>query len=173
MKKSIFSKVFVIISLFLLSPGFSRAELKIGDPAPDFKLKELSGKEHRLADYRGRKIVFLNFFATWCPYCKEEMPDLKKIYEQYGNSGLQLLSVSVREKDSKVSKFVSKNNICHTVLLDTSAETAKKYFLKGFPTNLILDGNGIILYIGSIPPKNFDKIFNDARPSIRSKGAGK
>lgn len=163
-KKFIFTGV--LLGLFTGLAGAE--ELEIGDMAPKFSLKEVSGKETVTLDqYLGKKIVYLDFYATWCPTCREEMGWLKEIHSTYKKEGLEVIAIDVQESADKVNKFIAKYELPFTVLLDEKAEVAKKYNLVGFPYNLMIDGNGKIRYMGSEPPKNFEKLFSELKDTIK------
>lgn len=112
--------------------------------APDFKLKDLDGKEISLSDLKGKK-VYINFFATWCPPCKEEMPDLEKLYQETKNSDLIILAISGGEDKSTVENFVKENNYNFEVLLDPDGVANMSYNISSIPTSYFIDENGNIV----------------------------
>lgn len=147
----------------------TKYELKVGSLAPDFVLKDSAGQEHNLKGYLDKKIVYLVFFTTWCGVCKKEMPELNKIYQEYKKQGLEMLGINVMEESERVAKFIKDQKIEYTVLLDTKAVISKAYQLKRFPLNIIIDDKGIIRFIGSTPPKDFDRLFKEIKPVIKEK----
>lgn len=116
---------------------------EVGERAPDFTLKNLDGEKVSLSDYKG-KIVFLNFWATWCPYCVKEMPDLDRIYRENEDNDFVVLAVSVGEPKSDVSDFIKDKEYSFPILLDTKGEIAIKYFVRGIPTTYVIDKDGNI-----------------------------
>ncbi|MGM0445352.1 MAG: TlpA family protein disulfide reductase [Bacillota bacterium] len=110
--------------------------------APDFTLENLSGKEISLSDFRGQK-VFLNFWASWCPPCKEEMPDIQKLYKE--NDDIKVLTVNVQESKDTAFDYMITNNYSFTTLLDTDGSIGSRYLVRGIPTTVIIDEDGIIL----------------------------
>ena len=90
--------------------------------AKDFKLKDLNGNEISLSQFKGKK-VFLNFWATWCPPCKAEMPDIEKVYNETKDSDLVILAVNINEKKDTVKSFIEKSKYHFTVLLDSTQVT--------------------------------------------------
>lgn len=113
-------------------------------PALDFKLKDLNGKEVSLSDYKGKK-VFLNFWASWCPPCKAEMPDIEKLYMETKDSDLVILAVNVGEVKSKVSSFLNDNKYSFPVLLDSDQKITNQYNISGIPTSFFIDEEGNIV----------------------------
>jgi peroxiredoxin len=116
---------------------------QIGNLAIDFQLKNLEGKTVSLSGLRG-KPVLLNFWATWCPPCRSEMPYLQQIYNSYSAQGLELLEIDVGESASPVKQFLASNNLTLPVLLDTDKKVALAYGTAAIPTSLLIDKNGII-----------------------------
>jgi peroxiredoxin len=112
--------------------------------APDFTLKDLDGQNVNLSDYRG-KIVILNFWAVWCKYCKEEMPDLNELNKilQKENDAV-ILAVDSEEKPEVVKKYLSDNKINLHVLLDQSGAVTRTYGIEGFPTTFIINRDGSV-----------------------------
>lgn len=112
--------------------------------APDFKLKDLSGKELSLSDLKGKK-VFLNFWATWCPPCKQEMPEIQKLYEETKDSDLVIITVDIGEPLGEVKSFIDKNKYSFKVLLDSNQSVATKYNITAIPTSYFIDEEGNII----------------------------
>lgn len=119
-------------------------------PAIDFELKDQYGKTHKLSDYKG-KVVFLNFWATWCPPCKMEMPDIQKIYEKYEKQGekseVVVLSVAAPntqdEKDiDGIKAFLEENVYTYPVLMDDGGYTFGAYRISSLPTTFMIDKEG-------------------------------
>lgn len=114
-------------------------------PALNFKLKDLNGKEVSLSDFKGKK-VFLNFWASWCPPCKAEMPDIEKLYEETKDTDLVILAVNIGEDNSSAKSFMEKNKYNFTILLDSDQIIAAKYNISGIPTSFFIDKEGNIIY---------------------------
>lgn len=115
--------------------------LRVGEPAPDFELKTLEGKKVKLSDYRGKKVI-VNFWATWCPPCKAEMPDIQKYYNE-GNDNVEILAVNI-DPQYDVQKFVREANVTFPVLLDSKDEVNTLYRILTIPTTYFIDQDGII-----------------------------
>lgn len=125
-------------------------DLKIGidagNLAPDFELTTLEGKKLKLSDYKGKKVI-LNFWATWCPPCKAEVPDMVKFYSSYKDKDIVILGVNLTqsEKDQRsVRDFVNSYGITYPVPLDMESTVAEVYRVTAIPTSYIIDTNGII-----------------------------
>jgi peroxiredoxin len=113
--------------------------------APDFTLSTLEGKEAALSDYDG-DIIFLNFWATWCPPCRQEMPSMQTLYEQMGGRPFTMLAVNLQEEKETVEQFITENGYTFPVLLDTSAQVGgAMYGVQSIPTTYIISKEGEIL----------------------------
>ena len=120
-------------------------------PAPDFELSDQYGQTRRLSDYRG-KVVFLNFWATWCPPCRAEMPDIQKLYEKYGppeEAEVVILAVASPghsgETDAAgVAAFLEENGYTYPVVMDESGDLLLEYYITAFPTTFMIDPAGNI-----------------------------
>lgn len=119
--------------------------LTVGKEAPNFSLPDLSDKSVQLTDYRG-KVVFLNFWATWCKPCQEEMPSMEQLYKNYQKDGLVILAVSIDRVTTKkdIPPFVKNMNLTFPVLVDSWGQTDKRYKLMGVPETYIIDQGGIL-----------------------------
>lgn len=124
------------------SVGINQNSVKL--KAKDFKLKDLSGKELSLSDLRGKK-VFLNFWATWCPPCKAEMPEIEKLYQETKNSDLVIVAVEIGEPLSTVKPFIDQNKYNFKVLLDSDQSVAAQYGISAIPTSFFIDKEGNIV----------------------------
>ncbi|MDM5212784.1 TlpA disulfide reductase family protein [Peribacillus sp. NJ4] len=118
--------------------------LKIGAKAPNFSLKTLDGKQVELSDYKGKKVM-LNFWATWCPPCKKEMPDMEK-YSQQAGDDVVVLAVNI-DPENDVQSFVDNNGITFTIPLDSQSAknpVNERYKILSIPTTYFIDKKGII-----------------------------
>lgn len=112
---------------------------EVGRTLPDFTLKNLDGKDVTLSDLEG-KITLINFWATWCKYCDEEMPDLQKLREE--NDDILVLAVNVNEPKSKAEEYVRKGGYDFEVLLDEGGKIAANYLVTGMPASYFMDEDG-------------------------------
>lgn len=121
----------------------------IGHRAPDFTLPDPQGRSVRLSHVLGEKAVLLNFWATWCPPCREEMPTMEEAYRIYRTKGLEVLAVSIdgggeQAVAPKVKAFMAELGLSFPALLDLEHEVARAYRLRGLPTTLLIDRQGIV-----------------------------
>ncbi len=117
--------------------------LSHGDVPPGFELAASDGTLHRLDEaVPGRKVVIINFWATWCPPCRLEMPQLQTLYERYQDQGLQILAINVGEDEKTVRDFLSQRTLSFPVLLDREGLVAAQYRVEAFPTTVLLDAEG-------------------------------
>ena len=142
-------------------------------PAPDFTLTDQYGNEHSLSDYRG-KTVFLNFWATWCPPCKAEMPYIQELYEEYSqmdDSDVVILAVAFpgygRETDIEgVKSFLEENGYTYPVLMDEGATLLLQYYITAYPTTFLINPEGNVL--GYIPGSMTKDIMLDVIETAKS-----
>ena len=156
--QSMIKKTFYLKSLFLIlillvlhSPaeGIDTLLLRAGikpikgsQTAPNFSLEDLNGKKVDLKQFRG-KVVFLNFWATWCGPCKEEMPSMEALYQKFKEKGFVFLTISVDyEEKKKVKEFINKHHYTFPVLIDSKCLTLDLYGVKGIPTTILIDKKG-------------------------------
>lgn len=133
----------------------------VGRPAPDFTLAVLGDGEITLSDLKGRPVL-INFWASWCPPCRVEMPDLVRAFEQHEDQGFIILGIDLTFQDSvpDVRAFVEEFEMSFPVLLDETGEvTAEKYRLLGLPMSVFVDREGIIrrIHIGAMTGEQIDE----------------
>jgi len=114
-------------------------------PAPAFTLTGEDGKTHRLSDYRGH-VVVLNFWATWCPPCRYEMPAMERAYQKLQGDGIVLLAVNVGEDEDTVFAFTGQYPVTFPLLLDRDGTVVKQYPVIGLPTTFIIDPQGRVTH---------------------------
>ncbi len=118
-----------------------------GKPAPDFTLPDLDGKQVSLHDYRG-KLIFLNFWATWCIPCREEMPAMEQLHQTFQPQGLAILAVDLKESPDKVKAFFDQYRLSYTALLDEGGSVFRDYQVMGLPTTYLIGREGTLLARG-------------------------
>ena len=122
--------------------------LATGDVAPDFELTTLAGDTVKLSDYRG-KTVMLNFWASWCPPCRSEMPHMENYYNANKDSGeVEILAVNMtkteKNKEKSAKEFVDEYKLTFPILLDVDSDVMKMYQIKVYPTSYIINAEGVI-----------------------------
>ncbi len=129
---------------------------EVGYSAPDFELTDLSGKSVRLSDFRGKPVV-LNFWATWCPPCRQELPTLQDLHVRRG-SAVVLLAISQGEAAQDVLAFVRQYGYTFRVLLDPQLSVGQAYGARAIPMTVVVDPDGVIIFIrrGVIRPGELD-----------------
>lgn len=140
----------VIVTVALVFTGFligaaGNVGPEIGKLAPDFTLADLKGKNVKLKDVINQnKVTLVNFWATWCPPCRGEIPELIDLYTKYGSQKMALLAIDIQEDPGRVKSFVKDNGMNFPILLDTRGMVANIYRVSGIPTTYIIDGKGTI-----------------------------
>lgn len=138
-----------------MSPAMAAVENK---PAPNFKLKDIDGKDVKLSDYKG-KVVIVDFWATWCVPCKKEIPDFIDLQNKYEKQGFTFIGISVDEDGAKVVKpFYKEMKMNYPVLLMDNKIQEQFGGIRGYPTTFLIDQNGKIIkkYFGTTEKKVFE-----------------
>jgi thiol-disulfide isomerase/thioredoxin len=149
----------LMVSLNVLSILFFSTRLYAGDdllknleiikakdktkPA-DFTLKDLNGQDVSLSSFEG-KVVFLNFWATWCVPCRTEMPSIERLYQEFKNDGLVILAINYREDTDKIKPFLDEVKISFPILLDSEGKTVTEYKIRALPTSYVIDRKGLLV----------------------------
>ncbi|MCF6267770.1 MAG: TlpA family protein disulfide reductase [Desulfuromusa sp.] len=147
----IYGIVFLLTVLFLTGCDSSTSEPQVsqsglvGNVAPDFTLTNMQGEKVSLSQLRG-KVVILNFWATWCPPCREEMPSMEQLYRDFKEKGLILLAINVEENgEQAVTKFLQRTPYSFPILLDKDGIAQNAYGVFRFPESFIIDRNGVVV----------------------------
>jgi peroxiredoxin len=114
-------------------------------PAPDFALENLSGETLRLSDDRGQ-MVLVNFWASWCPPCQDEIPALEAYYQAHQDEDVVILGVTVKDSERSLTEFLEEYEVSFPVLLDRDAKVAGTYNVTGLPTSVLVDREGRIAW---------------------------
>jgi len=123
----------------------SEEGLEVGNTAPDFKLPTLEGETIQLSDLRGERVM-INFWATWCPPCRAEMPDMQKFHE---NKDVNILAVNLTETEGSlinIQNFVNDYDLTFPILKDENTEVANTYQIQPIPTTFMVDSKGVIQF---------------------------
>jgi len=134
-------------------------ELDLIRPSPpkraeDFAVPTPRGRTFRLSEQRG-KIVFINFWATWCPPCREEMPAMERLYERTKHSGVEMLAISVDADPASITPFLGERQFTFTVGLDPRMSVASSYGVRGLPASFIVDREGNLAAV-ALGPRAWD-----------------
>ena len=143
----------VLLSLVVITSAI--AALNPGKKAPDFILKSITGKQVSLQQLRIDplnkklpKVLLVDFFATWCPPCKDETPHLQQLHEKYGKKGVSIVGIALDDNGAEAVKpFAKENGLKYNLLLDPDAKAARKYLIRPIPTTYLIDRQGIIRYV--------------------------
>jgi len=145
MKPVCLALLVIILTLF---PLFSQEEEGKLNKAPDFVLKDLKGENYRLSEHIGKGPIVINFWATWCVPCIEELKQMKRIHKKYSDMGVKFLAISIDDPKTvgRVNSFVKSHKYPYTVLLDTNNEIITLYQSKVPPYTVIIDNDGNVVY---------------------------
>lgn len=133
-----------VAMLLAVSAGSSALALEIGTSAPEFALPG-SKQEVKLSDYRG-KVVYLDFWASWCAPCKRSFPWMNALQKRYGEKGLQIIAISLDAKVADAKQFLLESPVDFVIAFDSSGSSGKQFAIKGMPSSFLLDANGKILH---------------------------
>lgn len=147
--------LFVLVVLLSALPVASQAEQTLTAipgrvMAPDFSLPDTTGAMHKLSDYRG-KVVIINFWTTWCPPCREELPSMNRAWHKIRDEGIAMLALNMGEDEDTIFIFSADYPTDFPVLMDQSGEVIEQWPVKGLPTTYVIAPDGRIAYraIGS------------------------
>ena len=128
---------------FLAACGSAPKVAAVGGMAPDFSLVDKNGKTWTLSELRG-KVVFVNFWATWCPPCREEMPSMQRLYSRMPKDRFEMLAILENDKPERADAFAAELGITLPILYDEEKKAWPKYGLTGLPETFIVDKQGVI-----------------------------
>ena len=138
-----FYVILMVVSTLTMSVN---ANEMIGNPAPDFTLKSMTGKNTNLVEQRGN-IIVLNFWASWCGPCRKEMPILQKLHDKYTDLGVQVWGINVEQENQAGRDFIKGINVDFPIFFDESNTLSATYQVEAMPTTVIVDRNGAIRYV--------------------------
>ena len=166
--------IIIVAAILILQNPFKESEsiegvlqnnentgLDIGNLAPDFILQSLGGNNVQLSSFRGKKAVVVNFWATWCPPCREEMPAFEDMFVR-NKDNLEVLGVNLQESERAISNFLLEIPVTYTLLLDPDAEVKEIYNIFTQPVTYFVDKDGIIAdkKFGPLTPKEIEDKFD-------------
>jgi cytochrome c biogenesis protein CcmG, thiol:disulfide interchange protein DsbE len=161
MKKRFISALFLLVSVLVFAK-----EIKVKDNAPDFTIKTQNGEDFTLLQQK--KPVLVHFWATWCPPCVKELPEMQKLYDelQSTKSDLEFIAICISDTEEEMNSFMQKNNYTFACGLDSAGEKiANSYEIQGVPTSMIISPEGKVLKvnIGMMTPKQLEKFVKDVK----------
>ncbi|MGH8680081.1 MAG: peroxiredoxin family protein [Burkholderiales bacterium] len=139
---------FVVLAALALAAAAGAAELRpwTGGATPPLVLQDLNGRTHRLADYRG-KVVLVNFWATWCEPCREEMPSIERLRQSLAGQPFEVLAVNIGEPLGRIERFLEKMPLGFPMLLDRDTGVAKAWKARVVPATFLVGPDGRIRYV--------------------------
>ena len=134
------------LSATALGTCISAQAVGVNSEAPDFTLETLAGGNLRLQEHRG-EVLLINFWASWCGPCRQEMPILDRLHQRYEEAGFAVLGVNVEGKRKPAEKIAKKSKVTFPVLIDAGQKVSEAYDLEAMPTTVVVDRNGKVRYI--------------------------
>lgn len=149
---------------FAINPSHPKVGVSEGSAAPDFELKTLSGDSMSLSSVKGKKVI-INFWATWCPPCRSEMPDMQKIQDEHKDD-VVVLAVNLTNSESSVDtvkSFVDELELTFPVLLDEKGKINNQFEVLSYPTSYFVDENGVIQtkFVGALSYDQMNKFLKN------------
>jgi len=139
-------KRWLLPMLLVSAAGAAAAAVQLSANAPDFTLRSVAGANLRLAEQRGQ-VVLVNFWATWCGPCRQEMPHLNRLYDKYRSAGFVLLGVNIDDDPRAAADLAAKLGLHFPVLLDTDKKVSRVYDMSAMPATLLIDRDGRVRHI--------------------------
>lgn len=136
----------LLLALFIAVFSLSTGARELSGPAPAFTLETLEGEKVSLSDYKDQ-VVMINFWASWCGPCRQEMPYLNELYDTYKKAGFVLLGVNLDEDAAAAKKFLDKTPVTFPVLLDPTGKVADQYKNQAMPSSYFIDREGNLSYL--------------------------
>jgi len=146
---------FVSASMFLTSPALAELDLSETDrELPEFELPSLDGETWTPANFEG-KLTIVNFWATWCPPCVEEMPSMNALWQKLEGEGVSMVAINAGEGEAAVKTFLEKVPVDFPIIFGDGARTLPNWSVRGLPTTLIVDGSGKVIF-EALGPRDWD-----------------
>lgn len=151
----------------MIVPFMNAGEIKVGTKAPDFTLQTHDGKSLTLSKLEGKRGAVLVFFATWCPACMAEVPEVIKLTNSLRDKNVLVYGVNLRQSQRIVDRFVEDRGVNYRILLDSDGTVGNDYGIVGIPTVVAIDGNGIIRYFDHGIPADHDALAKQLNEGIQ------
>ncbi len=146
-----------LLALWALVPASSSAAAAlVGQPAPDFTLRSLAGENLRLSEHLG-EVVIINFWASWCGPCRQEMPLLDQLHSKYRLAGLTLLSINLDEDAERAAEMAQALKVSYPVLLDARKQVSRAYQVGAMPLTILVDREGVVRYVAESYKPGYEK----------------
>ncbi|MEQ8859461.1 MAG: TlpA disulfide reductase family protein [Pseudomonadales bacterium] len=136
----------VLAALIAVGLAVPAGAVTLQDTAPDFTLKSLEGSNLRLDEYRGQ-VVLINFWASWCGPCRQEMPLLDRLHQRYVDTGFAVLGINVEGEEAPARELIDRIPVTFPVLIDEGQLVSELYRLEAMPSTVVVDRDGVIRYI--------------------------
>ena len=153
------------LALTVLATSSLAASDLAGKPAPDFALKSSTGANLRLSEYRG-DVVMINFWATWCGPCRQEMPLLDQLYSRYQRVGFSLLGVNIDDDSSRAMDMIHELGVSFPVLFDARKEVSRLYDVDAMPVTILVDREGNVRHVHKGYKPGYEEIYLDQIRSL-------
>jgi peroxiredoxin len=147
-KRVLWSLFLLLLCLWFSGPALADSRvhsLSKRKKAPDFSLIDINAQTHHLSDYRGQ-VVLVNFWATWCPPCRDEMPSMQRLWETLKEKGFTILAIDVGENGEQILPFVMEHDLEFPILMDPNSKTARAWSVRGMPTSFLVDPQGNLAF---------------------------
>lgn len=162
-----FRLVFCAVVLGLVAGSSIASSGLAGQAAPDFVLKSAAGENLRLSEYRG-DVVMINFWATWCGPCRQEMPLLDELYTRYQRVGFNLLGVNIDDDSGRAMQMIDELGVSFPVLFDEKKEVSKLYQVEAMPVTVLVDRHGTVRHVHhGYKPGYEEKYLTEIRALLR------
>lgn len=154
------ARFIAVVATFAALQPFAAAADIVGKPAPDFALRSLKGPSVRLSEHLG-EVVVINFWATWCGPCRQEMPLLDELYGKYQLAGLILLSVNIDDSVEPAIEMAQTLAVSYPVLFDTRKEVSRAYEVSAMPVTVLVDRAGVVRYVSEGYKPGYEKRYTE------------
>ncbi len=158
-------KLLTGFALAVLATSSLAASDLSGLPAPDFALKSATGENLRLSEYRG-DVVLINFWATWCGPCRQEMPLLDQLYTRYERVGFSLLGVNIDDDSARAMEMIRELGVSFPVLFDARKEVSQLYNVDAMPVTVLVDREGTVRYVHKGYKPGYEEMYLDQIRSL-------
>jgi peroxiredoxin len=153
-------RLFFVLALLIPVLVTADATRLVRQPAPDFVLRSIAGTNVRLSEHLG-EVILINFWATWCGPCRQEMPLLDELYGKYQRAGLTLLSINLDDDRERAVEMAQTLSVSYPVLFDERKEVSRSYQVGTMPSTILIDREGVIRYVSEGFKPGYDKRYTD------------